>query len=56
MFAEFGVQFHGLNLSMAEVEDVRLKLDAFARSIHPSLRFHSDVEVDLLTTAGEDKP
>lgn len=55
VFAEFGVQFHGLSMTMTEVEELRKKLLAAAISVHPGVRYASDIEVDLLTTAGGDK-
>ncbi len=51
VYVAFDVKFYGDDLDIKELEQ---KLLEYAKSIHPDLRFDSDVEVEAYEHAGGD--
>jgi hypothetical protein len=53
VYAGFDVQIHNLNMTHDEVLTFQKKIKDFVIENHPSYDMDSDVEVDLIETAGE---
>ena len=53
-YVRFIVSLHGLQLNEeCQVDELREKIETAVRKIHPSLRFDSDVEVEIEEQAGQ---
>jgi len=52
VYLAFDVKFYGEDLG--EIQELERRLLEYAKSIHPNLRFDSDVEVEAYEHAGEE--
>lgn len=57
VYARFDLSLHGLQLkSEDEMDKVIAAIVDAVRAVHPTLRADSDVELELVETAGEYEP
>jgi hypothetical protein len=53
-YAQFSIAFHGLKFEdCGQLDGIRTALENYALSIHPGLRFDSDVEVEIVEHSGK---
>jgi len=52
VYAKFEVSVHGLRMTKDEVEFLGYTIEKLVKAIHPHFDLESDVEVELVETAG----
>lgn len=53
VYASFSVDLHGLSMTDAQIEELRLRLDAAVREhVYPDAEFDDNIKVELMESAG----
>jgi hypothetical protein len=53
VYAKFEVSVHGLRMTRDEIDDLGYTIEKLVKAVHPMYDLDSDVEVELVETAGK---
>jgi len=53
VYAKFEVSVHRLRMTRDEIDDLGYTIEKLVKSVHPRYDLDSDVEVELVETAGK---